>query len=177
MYALWELRRASGFSCTAFRELRLPGAEDAFFFAVAPADFLPPALAVRADVPDFFAVEFAVRVVAPEALFSPAFAVRVVVAFFAPAAEVPESFFAPALEVLVDAPVLAFFVLVPATFAPEFRAAEDAEARPVPLPLPLRAPAKRPPLCFRGCVYISKFASSRALRSPLMNPKHSMFPV
>lgn len=155
MYALWELRRASGFSCTAFRELRLPGAEDAFFFAVAPADFLPPALAVRADVPDFFAVEFAVRVVAPEAFFAPAFAVRAVAAFFAPAA---------------DAPVVAFF-------APEFRAAEDAEARPVPLPLPLRAPAERPPLCFRGCVSISKFASSRALRSPLMNPKHSMFPV
>ena len=170
MYALWELRRASGFSCTAFRGLRLPGAEDAFFFAVAfavaPADFLPPAPEVRADVPDFFAAEFAVRVVAPEAFFAPAFAVRA-----------PVGFFAPALEVLVDAPVLAFFVLVPATFAPEFRAAEDAEARPVPLPLPLRAPAKRPPLCFRGCVSISKFASSRALRSPLMNPKHSMFPV
>ena len=166
MYALWELRRASGFSCTAFRELRLPGAEDAFFFAVAPVDFLPPALEVRADVPDFFAVEFAVRVVAPEAFFAPAFAVRA-----------PVGFFAPALEVLVDAPVLAFFVLVPATFAPEFRAAEVAEARPVPLPLPLRAPAERPPLCFRGCVSISKFASSRALRSPLMNPKHSMFPV
>ena len=161
MYALWELRRASGFSCTAFRELRLPGEEDAFFFAVALVDFLPPALAVRADVPDFFAVEFAVRVVAPEALFSPAFAVRAVAAFFAPAEDAPA----------------AFFVLVPATFAPEFRAAEDAEARPVPLPLPLRAPAKRPPLCFRGCVSISKFASSRALRSPLMNPKHSMFPV
>ena len=167
MYALWELRRASGFSCTAFRELRLPGAEDAFFFAVAPVGFLPPALAVRADVPDFFAVEFAVRVVAPEAFFAPAFAVRVVV----------PAFFVPALEGLVDAPVLAFFVLVPATFAPEFRAAEDAEARPVPIPLPLRAPAERPPLCFRGCVSISKFASSRALRSPLMNPKHSMFPV
>ncbi|MGN0183600.1 MAG: hypothetical protein ACI4AL_00675 [Aristaeellaceae bacterium] len=171
MYALWELRRASGFSCTGFRGLRLPGAEDAFFFAaafaVAPVSFLPPALEVRADVPDFFAVEFAVRVVAPEAFFVPAFAVRVVV----------PAFFAPALEFLVDAPVLAFFVLVPATFAPEFRAAEVAEARPVPLPLPLRAPAERPPLCFRGCVSISKFASSRALRSPLMNPKHSMFPV
>ena len=161
MYALWELRRASGFSCTGFRGLRLPGAEDAFFFAaafaVAPVDFLPPAVAVRADVPDFFAAEFAVRAVAPEAFFAPAFAVRAVV---------PEAFFAPA----ADAPVVAFF-------APEFRAAEDAEARPVPLPLPLRAPAERPPLCFRGCVSISKFASSRALRSPLMNPKHSMFPV
>ena len=161
MYALWELRRASGFSCTAFRGLRLPGAEDAFFFAVAPVDFLPPALEVRADVPDFFAVEFAVRVVAPEAFFAPAFAVRAPDAFFAPAEDAPAAFFVP----------------VPAAFAPEFRAAEDAEARPVPLPLPLRAPAERPPLCFRGCVSISKFASSRALRSPLMNPKHSMFPV
>ena len=161
MYALWELRRASGFSCTAFRELRLPGAEDAFFFAVAPVDFLPPALAVRAEVPVFFAAEFAVRVVAPEAFFAPAFAVRAPDAFFAPAEDAPAAFFVP----------------VPAAFAPEFRAAEDAEARPVPLPLPLRAPAERPPLCFRGCVSISKFASSRALRSPLMNPKHSMFPV
>ena len=138
--------------------MRLPGAEDAFFFAVAPVDFLPPALAVRADVPDFFAVEFAVRAVAPEAFFAPTFAVRA-----------PVVFFAPALEVLVDAPVLAFFVLVPATFAPESRAAEDAEVRPAPLP-PL-------PPDFRGCTSISKFASSRALRSPLMYPKHSMFPV
>lgn len=157
MYALWELRRASGFSCTAFRELRLPGAEDAFFFAVAPADFLPPAPEVRADVPDFFAAEFAVRAVAPGFFATVPFV-------FEP---VPEAFFAPVPGVF--APVL--------FFAPEFRAAEDAEARPVPLPLPLRAPAERPPLCFRGCVSISKFASSRALRSPLMNPKHSMFPV
>ena len=171
MYALWELRRASGFSCTAFRELRLPGAEAAFFFAatfaVAPVGFLPPALEVRADVPDFFAAEFAVRAVAPEAFFAPAFAVRA-----------PEAFFA--VEFAVRAPVC-FFVPAgdaPAVFlAPEFRAAEVAEVRPVPLPLPLRAPAERPPLCFRGCVSISKFASSRALRSPLMNPKHSMFPV
>ena len=161
MYALWELRRASGFSCTEFRELRLPGAEDAFFsavaFAVAPVDFLPPALAVRADVPDFFAAEFAVRAVAPGFFAAVPFV-------FEP---VPEAFFAPVPGVF--APVL--------FFAPEFRAAEDAEARPVLLPLPLRAPAERPPLCFRGCVSISKFASSRVLRSPLMNPKHSMFPV
>ena len=145
--------------------MRLPGAEDAFFFATAfavvPVDFLPPELAVRAVVPDFFAAEFAVRAVAPETFFAPAFAVRAPAAFFAPAADAPAAFFAPDVE----------------AFAPEFRAAEVAEARPVPLPLPLRAPAERPPLCFRGCVSISKFASSRALRSPLMNPKHSMFPV
>ena len=83
------------------------------------------------------------------------------------------------LAFFADAPD---FPLVPveafvARFEPALRAAEGAEVRFAPLPLPLRAPVERLPLFFRGCVSISKFASSRALRSPLMNPQHSMLPV
>ena len=65
-------------------------------------------------------------------------------------------------------------------FAPaaEFRAAEDAEVRFAPLPLPfLPLPDVRPlPLRLRDCS-ISKLVNSRALRSTLMNSNHSMFPV
>ena len=148
--------------------MRFLGADDAFFFAaafaIAPVGFLPPAPEVRADVPDFFAPAFAVVAVVP-GFFAAELAVRMVAPGFFAAVPfvfeaVPEAFFAPVVF-----------------FAPAFRAAEDAEVRPAPLPLPFRAPAERPPPDFRGCVSISKFASSRALRSPLMNPKLSMFPV
>ena len=137
------------------------GAEAAFFAAV-----------LRADVPDFFAAALEVRAVVPDFLAAVPLAFAVA-AFFAAAAEPLAAFFAVVpLAFAADA----FFAVVPevfaavlAFFAPVLRAAEDAEVRPAPLP-PL-------PPDFRGCTSISKFASSRTLRSPLMNPKHSMFPV
>ena len=134
----------------AFAVLRadVPGA----FLADAAAVLVPAVFAeVRADAPvAFFAPVADVRAVAPD-FFAPVAGVRAVVPVF----------FAPAPEARV---------VVPEAFLPPaLRAAEDAEVRTAPLP-PL-------PACFRGCVSISKFASSRALRSLLMNPKHSMFPV
>ena len=126
----------------------LPVPVDAVRFAGAFA-------ALRVDAPAFFGLVPEVRAGVPAA-------------FFAVPADEPAAFFVLALLVLA--------VGLAAFFAPGFRAAEDAEVRFAPLPL--RPPEVRlPPLCFRGCTSISKFASSRALRSPLMNPKHSMFPV